>query len=158
MTIGAANPPLQRTGLRPVAERQYRWADVRASSADGDYVSIERVEVDPQRFGVRLAVEVRQGGFSGAAHVWVEARDWDRFVDALAGLERDRRGAATVEAMSPGELRLTVRSIDGRGHVAVEGLLGKRGAVQTTSLSFSAIELDPTLLPDFLRAAREIAG
>jgi len=131
---------------------------VRASSSDGDYVSIERVEVDAQRFGFRLAVEVRQGTFAGAAFVWVEAREWERFVESLATVERDRRGEAIVEAMSPGELRLTVRSIDGLGHVAIEGSLGKRGTFQTTSLSFSAIEFDPTLLPDFLRAAREIAG
>jgi hypothetical protein len=115
------------------------------------------VEVDPQRFGFRLAVEIRQGSFAGAAHVWVEAREWERFVESLAALERDRRGEAAVEAMSPGELRLSFRSTDRLGHVAVEGALGKRGPVQTTSLSFSAIEFDPTLLPELLRAAREIA-
>jgi len=92
---------------------------VRASSSDGDYVSIERVEVDAQRFGFRLAVEVRQGTFAGAAFVWVEAREWERFVESLATVERDRRGEAIVEAMSPGELRLTVLSIDGLGHVAI---------------------------------------
>jgi hypothetical protein len=131
---------------------------VRAVANSGDYVSIEKVEVDPQRFGVQLAVEVHQGTFAGAALVWVEFREWERFVESLAALERDRRGEAIVEAMSPGELRLAVRSIDRLGHVAVEGTLGKRGSIQTTSLSFSAIEFDPTQLPGLLRAARKIAG
>jgi hypothetical protein len=129
---------------------------VRASSSNGDFVSIERVEVD--EVGLRLFVEVRQGGFAGRSHVWIEIRAWQKFVDSLTRLERDRRGEATVESMSPGEFRLIVRSIDSVGHVAVDGLLGKRGRPQTTTLSFSAIEFDPTLLREFLRAAREMSN
>jgi hypothetical protein len=131
---------------------------VRASSQNGDYVSIERVEIDSQRFGIELDVRVRHGDFAGAAHVWVQVREWERFTEELARLEKDRQGEAAVEGVSPGELRLTVRSTDRLGHVAVEGLLGRRGVERTTALSFSRIEFDPTVLPAFLRAAREIAG
>jgi hypothetical protein len=131
---------------------------LRVSSNNGDYISIERVDVDSQRFGMQLGVQVRQGNFAGAARVWVQVDDWERFVASLAKLENDRQGEATVEGMSPGELRITVRITDPLGHVAVDGQLGNRGVERTTALSFSPIDFDPSLLPAILRAAREIAG
>jgi hypothetical protein len=130
---------------------------MRVTAKNGDYLSIENVEIDAQRVGIQLAIQIRQGDFAGAARVWVQVRDWERFVESLARLERDRHGEAVVEAMSPGELLLKIRATDRLGHVAVEGLVGQRGVERTTALSFSAIDFDPTLLPDILWAAREIA-
>lgn len=37
-----------------------------------DFLSIERVEIDPQSFGIQLAGEVRQGGFTGKTTTWVQ--------------------------------------------------------------------------------------
>lgn len=131
---------------------------MRVTSKNGDSVSVEKIEIDPQRVGIQLAIQVRQGDFAGATRVWVEVRAWARFVDSLTRLEHDRSGEAVVEAMSPGELLLKVRATDGLGHVAVEGLLGQRGTQRTTTLSFSAIDFDPTLLAGIVRAAKEIVA
>jgi hypothetical protein len=131
---------------------------MRITSSNGDYLSIDKIDIDPQRVGIQLAVQVRQGDFAGAARVWVQIREWERFVESLTRLENDRRGEAVVEAMSPGELLLKVRATDRLGHVAVEGLVGHRGVERATALSFSAIDCDPTRLADIVRAAKQIAG
>jgi hypothetical protein len=130
---------------------------MRITSPNGDSLSIEKIEIDPQRVGIRLAIEIRQGDFTGAARVWVQVHEWERFVESLARLESARQGEAVVEAMSPGELLLKVRATDRLGHVAVEGVVGQRGVDRTTAVSFSAIDFDPSLLRDVVRAAREIA-
>jgi hypothetical protein len=42
--------------------------------------------------------------------------------------------------------------------MAIEGFVGKRDTQGEALLSFSSMFFDPGLLPDFLRAAWEIAG
>ena len=46
------------------------------------------------------------------------------FCRSLVSLERDRRGEAVLEAISPDELRIVVRSVDTLGHMAVSGSTG----------------------------------
>jgi hypothetical protein len=130
---------------------------MRIESESGDFVAIEGAS-DPAQMGdLRVAVEVRSRGFSGRIDAWIDRPAWLRFCAELGRLEQRRQGEATVESMSPRELRLAFRSLDGAGHMGVEGAAGYRGVRGETLLSFSLMPFDPSLLPALVRQARELA-
>lgn len=70
------------------------------------------------RFVVRVRVSSLFAEFTAESLCWVELRALAAFVEQLRVLEERRQGAAAVESMSPGELRLEVSTIDRAGHVA----------------------------------------
>jgi hypothetical protein len=129
---------------------------MRVSSESGDYLSIDRA--DPSGADILVVVDVRTRGFTGRIDTWILRRAWLHFCDELSLLEGRREGAATVESISPKELRLIFRATDRAGHMAVEGFIGYRGTLGEVLLSFSPIPFDPTTLPTIFREAREIAG
>ena len=57
--------------------------------------------------------------------------------------------------MSPGQLRLQVFALDHAGHIAVDGELTSYHTAahrpRSTTLTFGAIETDPTALPALIR-------
>jgi len=59
-----------------------------------------------------LTIRVASAGFAGRNNVWVQADSLRSFCRALIALERDRRGEAIMESISPGELNLRIRSVD----------------------------------------------
>jgi hypothetical protein len=127
------------------------------SDADpGDYLSIDRVE--PRDGDLLIVVELRCRGFTGRIDTWILREAWLAFCEQLERLEEVRRGEASVESMSPRELRLAVRATDAAGHMAVEGVLGYRGVHGEMLLSFSAMPFDPSILPRLVHEAREVAG
>ncbi|MDB6027904.1 MAG: hypothetical protein JWM68_4127 [Verrucomicrobiales bacterium] len=71
-----------------------------------------------------LTIRVSATGFTGHNDVWVIADALRSFCQALVALERDRRGKACLDSMSPNELRLVVRSVDSCGHMLIEGSTG----------------------------------
>jgi hypothetical protein len=129
---------------------------LRICSDSGNYVSIDRI--DPSEEDIRIAVEVRSRGFTGRIDTWIMRQACIDFCERLSVLEHRRHGEATVESISPKELRLSVRSVDRAGHMAIEGSIGYRGTKGETLLSFSAMSFDPSALPALLRDARAIAG
>jgi hypothetical protein len=112
-------------------------------------------EEDPA--DLRVTVSVEQGGFSAKADAWVLEEVWREFLSDLAILEEIGQGAALLEAMSPEELRLSFRSTDSAGHMAVEGFVGVRAAGHAAKLTFSPVAFDPTELPRVLRELRALA-
>lgn len=107
------------------------------------------------RRGRLVVVRARVHNFSGAVDAWVLREAWADFLGQLVRLERDRAGEAVLESMSPGELRLRLFALDRAGHMGVEGELlvyytaGHRP--QVGSLTFDAVEFDPTALPTLVR-------
>lgn len=91
---------------------------MRVSSDTGDYVEIERAEPHDASGDLRLLVRVQRHQFSGEIDAWVEQRAWFGFAQDLTILEEKRQGEAHLEGLSPGELSLTLRSLDRVGHVA----------------------------------------
>ena len=85
--------------------------------------------------------------------MWILRQVWIDFCEQLTRLEAERRGSATVESMSPKELRLTIRSTDSAGHMAVDGQIGYRGVFGETLLLFAPIDFDPSVLPQLVREA-----
>lgn len=126
------------------------------ASDGGDHISIEIGE----RSGddLLVIVDVQTRGFTARIDTWVLGGAWRAFCEQLAVLASRRHGEATVESVSPRELRLTVRATDRAGHMAIEGLVGYRGARGDVLLSFSPMAFDPSILPDLVLAARQIAG
>src|SRR5947207_167423 len=115
-------------------------------ACDSDYyLSIERAE--PSGDDIPVIVEVRCPGFTGRIDTWIIREAWIAFCSQLRDLEESRQGQATVESISPKEMRLTIRSIDNARHMAVEGELGYRGVRRETLLGFSPMSFDPSMLP-----------
>lgn len=118
-------------------------------------MSVERNH-DQSSTDLLITVSVRSGDFAGCVQVWILREAWLDFCDQLTRLEAERRGTATVDNMSPRFLRLTIRSTDRAGHMAVDGHVGYRGLFGETLLLFAPIDFEPTLLPQLVRHAREM--
>jgi hypothetical protein len=110
---------------------------MRLTADNGDFVELARADSGDDAHDLLLLVEVRNHGFSATMDTWVETRAWLGFTQDLGILEERRQGQARLESLSPGELSLTVRSIDHAGHMGVEGAVATRGS-STTRRSSSA--------------------
>jgi hypothetical protein len=96
-----------------------------------------------------LTIRVSSEGFAGHGDLWVSSRVLRSFCEALVSLERNRSGEALIESMSPNELRLVVRSVGSRGHMAVEGTTGRQVHRENTRVWHSVtfgFEFDPSQL------------
>ena len=131
---------------------------MRFVSDSGDFVSIARADDGGPSDDILVVLEVRCLGFTGRIDTWISRTAWAAFCNELEDLELNRQGAASVESISPKELRLTVRSTDRSGHMGVEGFVGYRGTRGEASLSFSVLPFDPSSLPQLARDARHIGG
>src|SRR5205809_970345 len=93
-----------------------------------DFVEIDLASQEagalPSRADAYLTVRVSAAGFAGQNDLWVVASALRTFCQALIALERNRRGEAVLESISPDELHLVISSIDSCGHMAVEGTTG----------------------------------
>jgi hypothetical protein len=112
----------------------------------------DRVEDEQTPGDTRLVITFSSHGFRGQGSAWVEARCLAEFVQQLRVLEVKRQGAAELESMSPGALRVCIWSVDRRGHVAVSGRVsrsvpGYDGSDSYRHLVEFGFEFDPTLLP-----------
>jgi hypothetical protein len=97
-------------------------------SAGEDYLELRPVSQTPQGVpGVGdtcFIIRVRCGSFSAETRAYIEADDIKTFAEGLRKLDELRHGAVVVESMSPGELRLEIRTTDRAGHLAALGQVG----------------------------------
>jgi hypothetical protein len=128
---------------------------MRFASDRGDFVSLER-HYEASSTDLLISVAVQWRDFAGRVQVWIVRQAWFDFCEQLTRLESERRGSATVESMSPKELRLSIRSTDRAGHMTVDGHIGYRGVFGETLLLFAPIDFDPTVLPQLVREAHAI--
>jgi hypothetical protein len=100
---------------------------------------------------LRLGVSVCSGFFSGAYdEIWIAQLDWRQFIQSLTNLERDRRGKASLVAMSPDEFELHIEIVGAAGHIVAYGFLSNyswRRPVPIARLSRVefGFSLDPSL-------------
>jgi hypothetical protein len=87
-------------------------------------MAMQETEDLPSRGDACLTVRVSAAGLTGHNDLWVLAPAFRAFCQAVVRLERDRRGAAVLESISPEELHFVIRSVDSCGHMAVEGSTG----------------------------------
>jgi hypothetical protein len=72
-----------------------------------------------------LRIRAQSSGFAGSVEVWVLRQQLRGFCSSLVALCSSLRGEATLESISPKELELKVLSVSLRGHVAIQGRLGR---------------------------------
>ena len=124
-----------------------------ASESTADFVEIDlvRQETDdvPSRGDGYVTIVASSAGFAGHNDLWVLAASLHSFGRDLIALERDRRGDAVLESISPDELKLRIRSVDRRGHMAIEGSTGyhvHRAGSQIWHAVHFGFEFDPSQL------------
>ncbi len=118
-----------------------------------NFVELDLVQEEgatlPSRGDAYVTLRVSSAGFSGHNDLWVFSQSLSSFCLSLVSLERDRRGEAVLESISPGELSLRIRSVDRAGHMAIEGKTGypvqrEHGLIEH-SVQFG-FEFDPSQL------------
>lgn len=110
-----------------------------------------------QSYGnARLTLRVQSQGYSGEATAWVEREQLVRFGDELTQLNESLQGEAVLVSMGPGELNLKLRSVTSRGHVALEGSIGRYvhgdHSIYWHSVAFG-FEFENTQLADAVRVS-----
>jgi NAD(P)-dependent dehydrogenase (short-subunit alcohol dehydrogenase family) len=89
-------------------------------SIDGES-SISLTEWEADDIGIKAAIAVRDGTFTGASdEVWFFRDAFAAFVRALDHLIKRHEGDARLDSMSPEEVLLSIRSLDSARHVLVE--------------------------------------
>jgi len=127
--------------------------------------SVDFVELEVVAYGtlegrnegdLRLAVSVRSGDFAGKyGEVWIAKDEWQSFLISLAQLERERKGTASLLAMSPDEFELHLQITDRAGHLVAFGFLARHFWLPPTheatiSRVHYGMRLDPSMLRVFV--------
>lgn len=114
-----------------------------------DFVEIDVANREDPGGDVFVTVRVSSAGFAGHNDLWVLGSEFDGFCAALLRLEEKRTGEARLTSMSPEELVLTIRSVDSKGHMIVEGITGyavQREVTRPLHRVHFGIEFDPSQL------------
>ncbi len=115
-----------------------------------NYVELEISSPAPGSNARRVSVGVGEGDFEGSlAETWLEAGEFEAFLDDLRALERSRSGQATLSAEDPRTFQLTIATTDRAGHLEVKCQISTASQDEWTTLSFRFL-LDPSGLPRVL--------
>jgi len=104
-----------------------------------------------------LSIAIQVGGYSAADQAWVPADAWHEFLSQLRELEKRRRGEAKLEGASPRDLRLTFRSTDTLGHMALTGHIGWDAPGGFSRRLEFGFPFDPGFLPALVRDFQALA-
>ncbi|MFT5357352.1 MAG: hypothetical protein ACI9KE_004586 [Polyangiales bacterium] len=121
----------------------------------GDFVEVRLAggDDDDRAADLLILARVRTSGFTAEIDSWIIRGAWDAFCTELKQLEKTRQGKASLEAISPGELKLDVQSTNRAGHMAIGGLVGTDMGDSHVRMTFSPVPFDPTALPELVRTA-----
>lgn len=108
-------------------------------------VSLEKDDSLPSYGDAHITIAVHSNGFSGRNDVWVMAEEFRKFCISLVRLEKNRKGEAALNSISPGELDLKIYSKDCLGHLAVSVTTGCSVANIHHSVTFG-FEFEPAQL------------
>ena len=108
----------------------------------------ELIPFDQDKHTPGISIIVSSSGFSGHTDTFVVG--FPDFCKGLISLEQARTCETVLKSVSPGELELKVRSVDRKGHMAVEGVVGYHLLGETGTLYWHAVhfgfEFDPSQL------------
>ena len=90
-------------------------------------------------YSVSAVVEIE--GFRGHGGDYILGACWERFAADLASLERQRKGEACLQSVTPGEFEIRIGATDSYGHMAISGSLAWAGQILRFNLPF-----DPSCL------------
>lgn len=104
---------------------------------------------------ISCSVKFTSHGFCGSNRsIWFSREELEKFIGELEALEKNRRGAARLTAMSPEEFSLSVSVDDSAGHTYCHVAISRqifdfgRRLAQNVSGSFAT---DPSALASMLR-------
>lgn len=99
-----------------------------AGEREESFAEIELLEVAEVAYApgdALLGVRMQSSDFTGSTEVWVLREQLHQFCACLIALNGSLRGEASLESISPKELELKVLSVSSRGHIAIEGKVGR---------------------------------
>ena len=104
-----------------------------------------------------VAIEASVDGFCGHSDGHVAGSDFQTFAKQCRALEESRQGVASFSSALESEFTLSLRSIDGLGHLGVAGRLHYRapGEEFAQHLEFE-FAFDPSEMQNVLRALNNI--
>ena len=127
----------------------------------GDFVELRLAggdDDDDHSGDLLILARVQTAGFTAEVDSWFLRPQWDAFYCELTQLEKARQGNASLEAISPGELKLELQSTDRAGHMAIGGMIGTDMGNSCVRMTFSPVPFDPSSLPSLVRIARSWTG
>jgi len=107
-----------------------------------------------------VTVDAKAYGFRGHADGPVELDAFKKFAKDIVKLAKARKGQATFSSAFPGFFDVTVRSIDGVGHLGVFGSLTAKSGTEfdeDQKLQFS-LHFEPAQIESAARAMRRLAS
>lgn len=103
-----------------------------------------------------VAFNLMSNGFGGHSKSWVYAEEFSAFRMALIVLEQSLKGEATLESISPNELKLRIYAVNSRGYLAVEGETG-RSVLAQDKMFWHSVSFGFTFEPQQLRRALSLS-
>lgn len=107
------------------------------------------------RIQIEIETENIKANFNN--HVWVGDTDLESFIKELIALDKSRIGEASIESMSPGEMKLLFKSTDNAGHISVLLQYGKKSIHIDYSYDLQIeFQVDPTSLPGVISGFQQL--
>lgn len=112
------------------------------------FTRIESVKEHYPSCRVKIEIETENIRTDFNTYIWLRHPEIEKFIIEVDALDKSRKGEATLESMSPGEMMLTLKPIDDLGHLSVSLRLAKEDSINK-DYSFDikvAFQIDPTSL------------
>ena len=84
-----------------------------------DFTKIESVKEHYPSHQIQIEIETENIRTNFNNYIWLSDTNIEKFIVDLGSLDKYRKGQATLESMSPGEMQLTFKPIDSLGHLSV---------------------------------------
>jgi hypothetical protein len=123
-----------------------------------DFAKLESVREHYPSHRIQIAIKTENIQTHFDNYIWISSSDIEKFLSELSILDEQRKGQVTLESMSPGELELTVKAIDGLGHLSVTCYYIKEDRIDNDYSYSIKVEfrIDPTSIPAIKRELLEL--
>ena len=112
------------------------------------FTRIESVKEHYPSHRIKIDIETENIKAEFNNYIWLSDSDIEKFLFELDILDKSRKGQATLESMSPGEMTLTLKPIDVLGHLSASLRFIKEDRIDK-DYSFDIMvefQIDPTSL------------
>ncbi len=127
----------------------------RTSSVRFSVLNTQDYLISSIEFGVQVNTKYLNGGFIS---IWIQKDAIETFIEGLHQLDQTRKGAVLLTSMSPDELTLEVKALDGWGHLGVGIRVEQHNPSQVSykNILQTGFEIDPTSLPSIIAQLKRI--
>jgi hypothetical protein len=127
------------------------------------YLNIEYVDSEIERYpSVCVVITVQDGDFRGYnKDVWIELDLLKNYIENLKILDKTRRGAASMNSMSPEEFQIKIETYDLSGHMILNYKISQYAhrMPNTNIISLTgAFELDVSLFTNIISEFGHLAN